>query len=220
MNEPHRRALWLAGLAWIATGLYFPLQVIVARASPQPYSFLANTISDLGVTACGVPSTAAGRDVPVCSPWHAAMNIGFIVFGVLTITGAALIARAVPRTRWLTIVLACVVVAGVGGIVVGLAPSDRAPGLHKVGALLRVPGVIAPLILEATLWERHPRLAAFCFGITGASVGGMAWFAHPSSSGWAGAAERLALDPFTIWTIVLGARLAARPVEEARRLFD
>lgn len=211
MEITPRTALRWAAAAWLGTGIYFPLQVVVARAWPRPYSFIANTISDLGVTSCDVPSTARGVDALVCSPLHDAMNGGFVAFGVMTVAGAALMARALHRSRLNAVALGCIVVVGAGGVVVGFAPSDVSPELHKAAALLRVPGVLAMALVGVSLREPRPRLAALSFGAAATSLAGMAWFVSPASAGWAGAAERLALDPFTIWAMAIGVGLAAQP---------
>lgn len=214
MNAQRQTERRLTAAAWMATTIYFPLQLIVAQAWPQPYSFAANTISDLGVTSCGMVQHIPGHDIVVCSPRHVLMNIGFVCFGVLTITGAVLMWRTVPRTRLMAAALAGVILAGIGGVLVGLAPSDVAPWLHRAGALLRLPGVVAPVLVAMVLWPRRPRLAAFCVGSAAAGVLGLALFAMRLSPHWVGAAERLALDPFTVWTAVLGLCLAARPIED------
>lgn len=195
----------LGAAAWIATALYFPLQVIVAMAWPGPYSFRGNAISDLGVTTCDL--AASGREMFVCSPRHAWMNIGFIAFGVLTIIGAVVIGNTLRRSRLMTIALLGVIITGGGGILVGLAPSDRAPQLHVLGALLRGPGVVAPLLVGLVIRRQRPGLAAFSMGTTVAAVVGVVLYALRMPADSSGATERLALDPFTVWELVLGIAL-------------
>ena len=146
----------LGAAAWIATALYFPLQVVVAMAWPGPYSFRRNAISDLGVTTCDL--AASGGEALICSPRHVWMNIGFIAFGVLTIVGALAIGSALRRSRLMTIALLCVIVTGAGGVLVGLAPYDRAEHLHVLGAQLRGPGVIAPLLVALVIRRQRPAL--------------------------------------------------------------
>ncbi len=211
MEITSRTALRWAAAAWLGTGIYFPLQLVVARAWPRPYSFIANTISDLGVTACDVPSTARGVEALVCSPLHDVMNGGFIAFGMMTIAGAALLARGLRGSRLNAVAIGCIVIVGTGGVLVGLAPSNVSPELHKAAALMRVPGVLAMGLMGLSLRQQRPRLATFSFGAAAASIVGMAWFASPASAGWAGAAERLALDPFTIWAMAMGVGLASQP---------
>lgn len=203
MTRPSRRERQLAAIAWILPILYFPLQLFVAAAWPRSYSFAANTISDLGVTTCGMVQHAPGRELFVCSPRHLVMNIGFVLFGIMTVAGAVLMWRASPRTRLLSIALVAIGVAGIGAILVGLAPADASPRLHRAGALLRLPGVLAPLLVAWVLWPRRPLLAAFSAASAAISLAGAALFALRLSPYWVGAAERLALDPFTVWLAVL-----------------
>ena len=210
MDARRRIELRLGAAAWVAAACYFPLELIVSRAWPRPYSFVANTISDLGVTSCGPL---------VCSPRHVWMNTGFVLFGMLTMAGSVLIYRTSPRSRLLTAALIGAGVAGAGSVIVGLAPSNETPQLHGIGALLRIPGVFAPLLAGLVLRRRHPVLAAFSMGMTAAGVAGLAWFGLQPSGAWRGAAERLALDPFTLWAFVLGVRLASQPFEVSRRAF-
>lgn len=207
--------LRLGATAWIATALYFPLQVVVAMAWPGPYSFRRNAISDLGVTTCEIP---ASGEVLICSPRHAWMNIGFIAFGVMTIIGAVLIGSTLRRSRLMTIALIGVIITGAGGILVGLAPLDRAHQAHVIGALLRGPGVVAPLLIGLVIRRQRPVLAALCAGITVAAVAGTALYLLEVPADSTGATERLALDPFTLWELVLGIVLLRDPRALDQRL--
>lgn len=209
MNNRSPGVLRLGAAAWIATALYFPLQVIVAMAWPGPHSFRRNAISDLGVTTCEV--AAAGREMLVCSPRHAWMNSGFVAFGVLTILGALAIGSTLRRSRLMTVALLCVIVTGVGGIVVGLAPLDRAHQAHVIGAQLRGPGVVAPLLVGLVIRRQRPVLAAFSMGATVAAVVGTVLYLLRVPADSSGATERLALDPFTLWALVLGIALLRDP---------
>ena len=200
--------LRLGAAAWIATALYFPLQIVVAMAWPGPYSFRRNAISDLGVTTCDV---VASGEMLICSPRHAWMNIGFIAFGVMTIIGAVLIGSTLRRSRLMTIALIGVIITGAGGILVGLAPLDRAHQAHVIGAQLRGPGVIAPLLVGLVIRRRRPALAAFCAGITIAAAAGTVLYALRMPADSSGATERFALDPFTVWAVVLGIALLRDP---------
>ena len=87
------RAMAVAGGACWAVGAvqYAAAQVVAAGAWTRPYSLKNNYISDLGNTACGMFHVPHGTPYYVCSPSHAVMNASFIIFGVLTITGALLL---------------------------------------------------------------------------------------------------------------------------------
>ena len=198
------RTIRLGGAAWVLTILYFPIQLVVALAWPEPYSLLGNTISDLGVTSCGASSHFPGREAFACSPLYPLMNAGLVLTGVLTILGAILTWRAWPPRRLTRAALLGVILGGAGGILVGLAPSDAAPELHSVGALLQLPGVLAPLLLGISIRHRQPRLAFFSVVVAAVSMIGTVLFALRLPPEWFGLLERLALDPFTVWTFVLG----------------
>jgi drug/metabolite transporter (DMT)-like permease len=57
----------------------------------------------------------------------------------------AVLTRAIwPRRRVTWLGVAFVVLAGVGGILVGLAPANVNLAVHGAGALLQVPGAVHP----------------------------------------------------------------------------
>jgi hypothetical protein len=83
---------------WMSAMLFFAAQVAVAyrwrsaTATPKgivpdhPYSFFANTISDLGETAKFTYGTPT-----MWSPYHLWMNVAFILLGAVMIIGSPLI---------------------------------------------------------------------------------------------------------------------------------
>jgi hypothetical membrane protein len=79
----------LGALAFVLSGIqYVTLEAIAAAAwKNPPYDYLANYISDLGVSQAQVYD---GRDVN--SPLAWVMNTGFVLEGVLFVTGALLLA--------------------------------------------------------------------------------------------------------------------------------
>jgi hypothetical membrane protein len=146
---------------WTLTVVYLIVQPVVAAAWPTPYDLATNTISDLGVTGCSDFRQPGDRVVYACSPRHALMNTVFVLVGVLTAAGAVLTRRIWPW-RWVTSVgVAFVVLAGVGGILVGLAPADVNLAVHGAGALLQVPGAVGPLLLGVAAWRVQRPVAAF-----------------------------------------------------------
>ncbi|MET8047699.1 DUF998 domain-containing protein [Streptosporangium sp. NPDC005286] len=201
----------LGAVAWTLTILYFPIQLVVALAWPEPYSLTANTISDLGVTSCGQSNPFPGREIFVCSPLHPLMNIGFVFVGVTTAVGAILTRRAWPRSRLTTAALIGVNLAGAGGVLVGLAPSDTALHLHSLGALLQLPAVMAPIFLGLALRHERRRLAAFSLVVGAVGAVGTVLFVLRLPALWFGILERLALEPFTLWTFALGVTLLRPP---------
>jgi hypothetical membrane protein len=201
---------------WTLTVAYLVIQPVVAAAWPTPYDLATNSISDLGVTRCGSYPQLADRVVYACSPRHALMNTVFVLVGLLTAAGAVLTRGVWPRRRLTWVGVAFVVLAGVGGILVGLAPADVNLAVHAAGALLQVPGAVGPLLLGVAAWRVQRGVAAFSVGC--GVVGSAACLLYFSGSDLGlglGVMEHLAFDPLTVWTTVLGVvllgyRLAAR----------
>jgi hypothetical protein len=112
-----------------------------------------------------------------------------------------------------------VVLAGVGGVFVGLAPADVNLAAHAVGALLQIPGAVGPLLLGVAAWAVRPGLAAyslFC-GVVG-SVACLLYFSQSDLGLGPGLMERLAFEPLTVWTTALGVVvLADKPWCKARQ---
>jgi hypothetical membrane protein len=192
---------------WLASAQYFIVQVVVAGASTVGYSWSENTISDLGNTRCGV---ASGR--PVCSPLHLLMNMSFAVLGLTMLAGAVLIARGLPgRSRTATAGFACLGLAGVGTVVVGLYPENTVAGLHAGGAALPfVLGNVGVLLLGAVLrlppWLRAATLSAGVVGLVGLAL----FLSHTYLGLGIGGMERVTAYPQDVWLILIGAYLLVR----------
>jgi hypothetical membrane protein len=199
----------LGAVAWIWTGVYFPVQLVVALAWPQPYSIVSNTISDLGATGCGQSTHSPWHDVFVCSPLHPLMNLGFVFVGVMTAAGAILTWRSWAGGQLARIALIGAILSGVGGVLIGFAPSDIMPSLHGAGVLLQLPGVIAPLVMGLGLRKERPALSVFSLTVGGVGIVGTVLFAMQPPAGAIGIWERIALEPFTVWTTVLGLSLVS-----------
>ena len=196
---------------WLLTILYFVVQLVVAAAWPFPYSLSENTISDLGVTECGLSPRLDGGAKFACSPQHTRMNAAIVVVGVLTAAGAAFTRRVWLRRRLAAVAVAFVTLAGLGGVLVGLAPANVALPIHAVGALLQVPGAVAPLLLGLVLYPVDRLLAGLgvVCGVTG-SVASALYFAGLHLGLGPGIVERLAVEPLTVWTVLVGLVLLAR----------
>jgi hypothetical membrane protein len=196
---------------WILTVAYFVVQPVVAAAWPTPYDLATNTISDLGVTSCGSHLQFDDRVVYACSPRHALMNTVFVLVGLLTAAGAVLTRGVWPRRRLASVGVAFVVLAGVGGIVLGLAPSNVNLAAHGAGSLLQVPGAVGPLLLGVAAWRVQRPVAAFSVlcGVVG-SAASLLYFSQVYLGLGPGGMEHLAFDPLTVWTTVLGFVLLGR----------
>ncbi|KRE21753.1 DUF998 domain-containing protein [Agromyces sp. Soil535] len=201
---PH--ATWTVGaVAWVLTLGYFAAQLGPAAAwSDPPYSFLANTISDLGNAGCG-PFRGIGGTMVVCSPLHAIMNAAFVALGVLTALGAILLWRWWPRGRLVATGLVGVITSGVGGILVGLAPADVAVPVHLAGVALQPLGVVGMFLLGLATWHERSLRSILGLALGGVSIIACALlFARTDFGLGFGVIERLAFDTLTIWTGVLG----------------
>jgi hypothetical membrane protein len=202
----------VAGAAcWTLTVVYLLVQPVVAAAWPTPYDLATNSISDLGVTRCGFYRQLDDRVGYACSPRHALMNTVFVLVGVLTAAGAVLTRGIWPRRRLTSVGVAFVVLAGLGVILVGLAPANVNLAVHAAGALLQVPGAVAPLLLGVAAWRMQRPVAAFSLlcGAVGAAAC-LLYFSGGDLGLGLGTMEHLAFDPLTVWTTVLGVVLLGR----------
>ena len=208
--RPTARTVVGAG-CWTLTVAYLLVQPVVAAAWPIPYDLATNTISDLGVTSCGSYLQFDDRVVYACSPRHALMNTVFVLVGLLTAAGAVLTRALWPRRRLASVGVAFVVLAGVGGIVLGLAPSNVNLAAHGAGSLLQVPGAVGPLLLGVAAWRVQRPVAAFSVlcGVVG-SAASLLYFSQVYLGLGPGGMEHLAFDPLTVWTTVLGFVLLGR----------
>jgi len=116
---------------WAVSIQYYLVQIVVALGWEQPYSWLHNTISDLGNTACGPYG-----DRYVCSPHHALMNVSFITLGVTMILGSMLIYQEFEKSLASAIGFWFMALAGFGTILVGMFPENTISWLHVLGASL------------------------------------------------------------------------------------
>lgn len=197
-------------VAWMASAVLFPVQLLVALRWPQGYSMTDNAISDLGVTICGQFSEQGKQVRDVCSPWHPLFNAGMVASGVLIMIGAVLLhgwwdSRA-GRAGTILMALTGLLVA-----IVGLAPWDTHPDVHDGAALGQaVAQWLAMGLLAMVAGPGHFRrltivalvvslvgFAAFVAALEGTEV---PWLGF-------GGTERFSFDILSIWTILVGATL-------------
>jgi hypothetical membrane protein len=224
LREASRQARLGAGTVvgagcWLLTVAYLIVQPVVAAAWEPPYDLAANTISDLGITGCGDFRQFDDRVIYACSPRYELMNTIFVVVGLLTSAGALLTRDIWPRRRLTTVGVAFVVLAGVGGVLTGLAPADVNMAAHGAGALLQVPGALGPLLLGVAARSVRRGVAAFSLlcGVVG-SAACVLFFSRSDLGLGLGVMEHLAFDPLTVWTTALGAVLLGRLLTARRDL--
>jgi hypothetical membrane protein len=212
VRSASRGAVVAGGVCW-AVGVvqYAVVQLAVAAAWTRPYSLKNNYISDLGNTACGMFHVPHGTPYYVCSPDHGAMNVSFVIFGVLTIAGAVLLRRIWPAGHLARWALALWVLSGLGKIIVGLVPENTHIGLHLLGALNVPLGSVAILLLSLAI-----RRTSHTIGVIGIVVAVVGLVGSVLSTGGEfagssaylglglGGAERLASYPGSLWMLMIG----------------
>jgi hypothetical membrane protein len=202
----HKSARW-GSVLWVLSIQYFIVQFFVGLTWPSNYSVFHNTISDLGNTVCG---TYSGNFV--CSPHYIFMNASFILLGGCQALGAVLLYRFLPKSRLLTLGLACMVAAGVGTVLVGLFPENTVSALHIVGAGAPfVLGNVGLLLLAASLGL--PRtLKMFTYVLGGLGLVSLVLFLTHTYAGLGiGGTERLVAYPQTLWLVIFGTYKLAKP---------
>lgn len=185
---------------WIASIQFFIINLVVALAWPPHYSFLNNTISDLGNTVCG---DYGGRYV--CSPDHILMNISFIVLGATMIAGSALIYHEF-RTSWPSALgFSFMAIGGLGTLLVGIFPENTISGLHVLGATLPfLIGNLSMIILGLNLkMPQSLRVYSIVSGAV-ALVAALLFVTNHYLGLGTGGMERLAANLQTVWLIVFG----------------
>ncbi len=191
----HRAKTFNARFDWMGPTVaalsvwYLLAQIIVgwvfnpARGSHSggpEYSFVQNTISDLGNTACGQYGGAQ-----VCSPRYILMDLSFAILGVAMAVGSLLIYREFTdsglRREKVAALLGFILlaIAGVGTILVGSFPENTNGTLHVTGAVMAIGvGNVGILLLGFALVSiaeglRHFMLASASVSLVAAISFGM-----------------------------------------------
>lgn len=202
---------WRVGaVAWVASAVLIPVQILVALQWPRAYSVRNNAISDLGVTRCGEFSEQGQQVREVCSPWHPLFNAGVMASGMLILIGAVLL-HGWWDGRTGRAGTALMALGGVLVSIVGLAPWDTHPGLHDNAALGQaVAQWLAMALLAVAAGQGHFRW--FTIGAVVVSV--IAFMAFLAAMAGAevpwlgfGGTERLSFDTLSLWTVVVGAAI-------------
>jgi hypothetical membrane protein len=198
---------WMGPAIVVLGSWYFAAQVLVAWVFRPPYSFISNTISDLGNTACPPPHSN------ICSPRYVVMDASIAILGLALIVGSVLIFSEFSfsderRERAGAIAgFACMFLGGLGAILAGAVPENVTTAhLHVVGTAIVIGfGQLAILILGLVLrdiddWLREFMLVtSLLVLLAGISIAGK----HQFGIG-AGALERLAQYPESVWLILFG----------------
>ena len=180
------------------------VEAVVAHKASAPYSWLHNTISDLGATTCTSIDYPFGP-VPVCSPWHLLLNGSFVVFGLLLALGGLLLHRWFGRGALATTSMALWVTSGLSSVATGLIPLDQSLPLHT---LVSFPVFLAqPAAMVTTalaIRARHRGLSSLGLGIGGISLTtAVVFLGVDASAELGGLLERLVLWPCFLWLLPL-----------------
>ncbi|WP_330251689.1 DUF998 domain-containing protein [Nocardia sp. NBC_00565] len=212
-----------AALLILASSYYLVESIVAARwPAPPGYSWSRNMISDLGVPEC-LGDAPSGRFI--CSPWHALMSAEFVLLGIWVLAAAILLKPLLPKTPLAEAITYLALINCLGNVLVGVFPgsASEAPDgshlrvvLHPTGAYLELFAGIAIMAIIARLYRAHRGYTAFTLAMLGASFVGMIASVTSSPLG-AGAAERLAIDPFVWWRIVTGVVVLAAAGRPATR---
>jgi hypothetical membrane protein len=198
----------LGGLAWVGSVVYFLAQLAAQIAFRPSYSLLDDRVSDLGNTTCGPWLSHAFA----CSPLHNLVNATFVATGVLFVLGALLTPPAWPKRRLSAAGLACVALAGVGYVLVGLNPENVNLRLHLLGATNLLTSNLGLLLLGLSTRHERRRDGWLALGLAGVAlvglIGGPVLLLYAHHAG--GLAERLALYPCVAYVVTVGAALLAR----------
>ncbi|WP_072688121.1 DUF998 domain-containing protein [Rhodococcus marinonascens] len=109
---------------------FFVIEFLVAGTWRGQYSYSANSISDLGVPFCG----ADGNEP--CSATSLIIDAAFVTVGIAFVVAALLWYRAYRLHPLVPSVF--LLVAGIGGVVVGLTPANTHWDVHSLGVTLFV----------------------------------------------------------------------------------
>ncbi|MEV0900522.1 DUF998 domain-containing protein [Actinoplanes sp. NPDC049802] len=189
-----------------AAPLFLAANVVVGWGWDDPaFSWAAHNISDLGNVTCGVWDTTRPRYV--CSPWHSAMNVAFVVTSALLIAGLVLTwrmwgpGRGARWSRWLLL-------SGSAGLgLAGLFPADSNENMHLLGALLvfgcgNAGLVIAGCARDGTL-PSGLRPVTLALGLLG-TAGSVLFLAQHGLGLGVGGMERVAVFPMPVWACYAG----------------
>lgn len=197
----------VGGLLWASLVQYFVMLAVVRSAWTTPYSWTSYWISDLGAATCHIDELGHR----VCSPWHVAANVSWVVAGICIIAGVALLWREFPTGALSRIGLLGIGYLGCALVLVGFNPEDTSNTVHVLAAVptLISCGALTFVLGVALLRDRRrPRLGWAAVTLGAVSVcGTIGSLAGIGGTGWGGAWERLALFPVLGWLILCGTAL-------------
>jgi hypothetical membrane protein len=194
-------------VAQIAVAYNWRTKTSVATVHPyHPYSFIANTISDLGETAKYTYGHPA-----MWSPDWLGMDLALGLLGLVMIIGAPLtyfeLRHELPDSarRRAAFGFLAQAVGGVGALVVAAVPENTIALLHELGAGLAIGvGSLGVLVLSFAL-DLPPVTTRFMRSYMPVALVAIALYALHEYLGFGpGGMERIAAYPEVIWLIAFG----------------
>ncbi|MDT4969004.1 MAG: hypothetical protein QOJ64_3741 [Acidobacteriota bacterium] len=203
----------IAGIIWMCAAQFFVAQLVAQSRWTSPFSLATNFISDLGNTTCGLYPQVAGAYV--CSPWHALMNMSFVLQGVIILVGAVLARPAFSGQRWAAAAFVLLAVTALGIAGVGLFPEDVNNGAHVINAGTQFITGNAAIIVVGVAAHRINRWCAYAIVSTTLGIIGLlatVLFAQGYGLGLGVAGmERVAAYTLPVWLIISGILMVRTP---------
>lgn len=198
-------------LLWIAQPLCILVELVSISQVRTPYSLIDSTISEAGAVRCTTITYALGQ-VPVCSPLGWLLNAVTVASGLAVGVGALLLHRSLPTRRIRTGATVAAVLSGLSLIGTGLVPVDLDLNLHVLVALpqfFTFPLML--ILLSAAMRSLSRRSAAIAFvAALLCIIGTVAYLVRLAEPQGGGLLERLALWPFWLALLSVGATLLLR----------
>jgi hypothetical membrane protein len=201
-------ACWALGPA-----IFLSAEVVVGSAWHEPaFNWTQDNISDLGNVHCGIWDTSRPRYV--CSPWHDAMNVSFVLTSVLLVLGLALTWRRLGAGPLVRSTQLLALGGAVGFGLAGAFPADVDENRHFLAGLLifglgNVGPVVAGWAGSGSPLRRVRALSRAAGAVGLAAV--LLFFARQDLGLGMGTMERVAVFPQLLWFWVLAGVLVRRP---------
>jgi hypothetical protein len=199
------RAQRVGAAMWAAQPLVIAVELVVAAVAASAAVPLGTLLWDRSISDLGADRqdwVALGGPEPVQSPAWIAMDVAFVVLGLLMAAGAVLLRPRLPRGLSGTVATGLWVVVGLSAAGAGLVPlqvDEQAHVALSAPALLLQP--VASVLLGTLLTDRWrwPTVAVGALSV----VGAVGYLGRTSTAAGSGAFERLALWPAYLWLPVV-----------------
>ncbi len=188
--------------------VFFVGQGVAQLATTGSYSAKDQSISALGITACGNYQEPQTKQwFYLCSPLHIVMDGTFVACGILIMLATMLaIGPLWPGRKLRKAGLVLLFFGGIEEVVAGFSPLNLAPFLHSLSGGLAITALNLGLILLGFAGlKKQPGLGWFALasgaiGVFGLMMSGTPPYVGLGYGGW----ERVAGFAFVIWSVAMG----------------